>query len=56
MRNKFFLDTSFSIAIAVEKDVFHERAIELADKIEAETRKSSRLKQLFWKSEMRFQN
>ncbi len=36
MRNRVFLDTSFSIALAVAKDEFHERAIELANKIEEE--------------------
>ncbi len=35
-QNRVFLDTSFSIAMAIEKDDFHERALELADKIEAE--------------------
>ena len=36
MRNRVFLDTSFSIAIAIARDEFHERAIELADRIETE--------------------
>lgn len=36
MQNKVFLDTSFSIAITIAKDVFHERAFDLADKIEEE--------------------
>lgn len=36
MRNSIFLDTSFSIATAIVKDEFHERAIHLAKKIEAE--------------------
>lgn len=36
MQNKVFLDTSFSIAITIAKDNFHERAFELADKIEEE--------------------
>lgn len=35
MRSKVFLDTSFAIAIAIEKDEFHQRAIDLADEIEA---------------------
>lgn len=35
-QNRVFLDTSFSIAMAIEKDDFHERALKLADKIEAE--------------------
>jgi len=35
MQNRVFLDTSFSIAIAIEKDDFHKRALDLADKIEA---------------------
>ncbi len=35
MLNKVFLDTSFSIAISVKKDEFHERALELSDEIEA---------------------
>lgn len=34
MQNRVFLDTSFSIAIAISRDEFHERALELADEIE----------------------
>lgn len=33
-RNNVFLDTSFSIALAIAKDAFHERAIDLANQIE----------------------
>lgn len=36
MPNRVFLDTSFSIAIAIAKDQFHERALELANQIETE--------------------
>lgn len=36
MPNRVFLDTSFSIAIAIDKDQLHERALELADQIETE--------------------
>lgn len=36
MRNSIFLDTSFSIALAIAKDEFHDRAIDLANTIEAE--------------------
>ncbi|MGI9036026.1 MAG: type II toxin-antitoxin system VapC family toxin [Pyrinomonadaceae bacterium] len=36
MRNSVFLDTSFSIATAVAKDQFHERAVNLANKIAAD--------------------
>lgn len=36
MRNSVFLDTSFSIATAIAKDEFHERAVNLADKIKAD--------------------
>ena len=34
MQNRVFLDTSFSIAVAILRDEFHERALELADEIE----------------------
>ena len=33
-KNSVFLDTSFSIALVIEKDAFHERAASLADKFE----------------------
>jgi predicted nucleic acid-binding protein len=36
MRNSVFLDTSYSIAIAIARDEFHERSFELANKIEKE--------------------
>ena len=36
MRNSVFLDTSFSIATAIAKDEFHERAVDLANNTEAE--------------------
>ncbi len=35
-RNSVFLDTSFSIALSIAKDEFHERAIELTNQIEKE--------------------
>ncbi len=39
MRNSVFLDTSFSIALTIEKDNYHERAIDLTEQIGiAETR------------------
>jgi len=34
--NKFFLDTSYAIALSVDSDEHHERAVELADRLEAE--------------------
>lgn len=36
MQNSVFLDTSFSIATAIVRDEFHERAVDLANKIAAE--------------------
>lgn len=36
--NKFFLDTGFLVALVVEDDQYHERALELADQIEEEGR------------------
>jgi predicted nucleic acid-binding protein len=34
MKDKIFLDTAYAIALSVETDAFHERALELADEIE----------------------
>lgn len=36
MQNSVFLDTYFSIATAIVRDEFHERAVDLANKIAAE--------------------
>ena len=36
MKDKVFLDTAYAIALSVETDSFHERALELADEIEAQ--------------------
>lgn len=36
MTNKIFLDTAYAIALSVESDEHHERAEELADRLEAE--------------------
>lgn len=36
MMNEVFLDTGFSIALSVESDELHERAVELAEQLEAE--------------------
>ena len=35
MKSKVFLDTSFSIALSIVKDEFHQRAIELAQQVNA---------------------
>ena len=35
MKNSFFLDTSYSVALAITKDANHERAIALAESIKA---------------------
>jgi hypothetical protein len=34
MKDKVFLDTAYAIALSVETDTFHERALELAEEIE----------------------
>lgn len=34
MKDKVFLDTAFAIALSSEKDEYHERAIDLAEKLE----------------------
>lgn len=34
MKNSFFLDTSYSIALIIERDQFHSRAVELSFEIE----------------------
>jgi hypothetical protein len=36
--NKFFLDTGFLVALVVEDDQYHDRSLELADRIEDERR------------------
>ena len=36
MTNEVFLDTGFTIALSVESDEHHERAVELAEQLEAE--------------------
>ncbi len=36
MTNKIFLDTGYVIALSVESDEYHDRAVELAEKLEAE--------------------
>jgi len=36
MKTEVFLDTAYAIALASSKDLFHKRAIELADQIEKE--------------------
>jgi predicted nucleic acid-binding protein len=36
MENKIFLDTAYAIALSVESDKFHEKALALADEIEAQ--------------------
>ena len=35
-RNKLFLDTAYAIALSVPRDMFHERALQLADQLEVE--------------------
>ena len=35
MKDKVFLDTAYAIALSVETDSSHERALELADEIRA---------------------
>ena len=34
MKNKIFLDTSFSIALSIVKDDYHERAVHLSRQLE----------------------
>ena len=36
MTNEVFLDTGFTIALSVESDEYHERAVELAEQLEIE--------------------
>lgn len=36
MMNSVFLDTSYVIALAVERDTYHDRAVQLADRVEEE--------------------
>jgi predicted nucleic acid-binding protein len=36
MKDKVFLDTAYAIALSVETDSFHDRALELADEIESQ--------------------
>lgn len=36
MTNEVFLDTGYTIALSVESDEYHERAVELAEQLEAE--------------------
>jgi predicted nucleic acid-binding protein len=36
MKSELFLDTAYAIALSVPRDAFHERALQLADRLEAE--------------------